>query len=100
MAARYLGLRPQQIMMVAAHPTDLQAAQAVGLRTAFIPRPLEHGPSHVYELPSAAAFDVVEANGDVLVYTDPILAGDPTTAVDRLRSALEKGFKKLPTVSP
>jgi hypothetical protein len=36
-------------------------------------------------------------NGDVLLYTDPILVGDPTTAVDRLRKALEKGFKKLPT---
>jgi hypothetical protein len=43
---------------------------------------------------------IVDArNGDVLVYTDPILAGDPTTAVDRLRKALEKGFKKLPVVS-
>jgi hypothetical protein len=35
-------------------------------------------------------------NGDVLLYTDPLLVGDPTTAVDRLRKALEKGFKKLP----
>ena len=40
---------------------------------------------------------IVDArNGDVLLYTDPGLAGDPTTAVDRLRKALEKGFKKLP----
>ncbi len=35
-------------------------------------------------------------NGELLLYTDPILVGDPTTAVDRLRNALEKGFKKLP----
>jgi hypothetical protein len=35
-------------------------------------------------------------NGEVLLYTEPIFAGDPTTAVDRLRKALEKGFKKLP----
>lgn len=42
---------------------------------------------------------IVDArNGEVLLYTDPILAGDPTTAVDRLRKALEKGFKKLPEV--
>src|SRR5437764_2968956 len=34
--------------------------------------------------------------GEVLLYTDPMLAGDPTTAIDRLRKALEKGFKKLP----
>jgi hypothetical protein len=40
---------------------------------------------------------IVDArSGDVLLYTDPIFAGDPTTAVDRLRKALEKGFKKLP----
>jgi len=40
---------------------------------------------------------IVDAhNGEVLLYTDPILVGDPTTAVARLRAALEKGFKKLP----
>jgi len=40
---------------------------------------------------------IVDArNGDVLLYTDPIFGGDPTTAVDRLRKAMEKGFKKLP----
>jgi len=40
---------------------------------------------------------IVDAHtGEVLLYTDPILVGDPTTAVDRLREALEKGFKKLP----
>jgi hypothetical protein len=43
---------------------------------------------------------VVDARtGEVLVYTDPVLAGDPTTAVNRLRSALEKGLKKLPNAS-
>jgi hypothetical protein len=41
---------------------------------------------------------IVDArNGEVLLYTDPVFVGDPTTAVDRLRKALEKGFKKLPT---
>ena len=43
---------------------------------------------------------VIDArSGEVLLYTDPIFAGDPTTAVDRLRKALEKGFKKLPAIS-
>ncbi len=37
--------------------------------------------------------------GEVLLYTDPMFAGDPTTAIDRLRRALESGFKKLPVVS-
>lgn len=42
---------------------------------------------------------IVDARtGEVLLYTDPALVGDPTTAVDRLRKALEKGFKKLPEV--
>ncbi len=40
---------------------------------------------------------IVDArNGDVLLYTDPIFGGDPTTAFDRLRKALKKAFKKLP----
>src|SRR5215203_4209158 len=42
---------------------------------------------------------IVDARtGEVLLYTDPVFPGDPTTAVDRLRKALEKGFKKLPEV--
>jgi hypothetical protein len=42
---------------------------------------------------------IVDARtGDVLLYTDPIFGGDPTTAIDRLRKALEKGLKKLPAV--
>jgi len=40
---------------------------------------------------------IVDARtGEVLLYTDPLFGGDPTTAIDRLRKALEKGFKKLP----
>ena len=42
---------------------------------------------------------IVDArNGEVLLYTDPDFKGDPTTAIDRLRKALSKGFKKLPEV--
>jgi 2-haloacid dehalogenase len=43
-AARLLGLEPGQVMMVAAHGGDLQAAAALGLRTAFVRRPYERGP--------------------------------------------------------
>jgi 2-haloacid dehalogenase len=35
---------PGETMMVAAHSSDLAAAAATGLRTAFIARPDEHGP--------------------------------------------------------
>lgn len=39
-----LGLQPYQVMMVAAHSSDLEAAAKQGLKTAFIQRPFEHGP--------------------------------------------------------
>jgi 2-haloacid dehalogenase len=42
-AAEMLGCKPQKVMMVAAHPNDLRAAAKLGLRTAFVPRPREHG---------------------------------------------------------
>lgn len=44
-AAAELGLVPSQVMMVAAHKSDLRAAQAAGLRAAFVERPMEKGPS-------------------------------------------------------
>jgi 2-haloacid dehalogenase len=43
-AAAAFDAEPQQTLMVAAHSSDLQAAAAAGLRTAFVARPDEHGP--------------------------------------------------------
>ena len=43
-AAELLGLPPRRVMMVAAHAFDLKAAQAVGMRAAYVHRPLEFGP--------------------------------------------------------
>ena len=43
-ATRLLGLQPDELMLVAAHPIDLKGARNAGLRTAFIDRPLEYGP--------------------------------------------------------
>jgi 2-haloacid dehalogenase len=37
------GVERDALLMVAAHPSDLVAAQRAGLRTAYIPRPLEWG---------------------------------------------------------
>jgi 2-haloacid dehalogenase len=59
-SADCLGLRPEQCLMVAAHPGDLVAAARCGLRTAYVSRPLEHGPARA----AAAAepgqpFDIV-----------------------------------------
>jgi 2-haloacid dehalogenase len=50
-AADLLGCQPEEVMMVAAHPYDLKAARACGLRTALVSRPLEYGPGS--EAPSA-----------------------------------------------
>ena len=43
-AAAAFDCAPQHTMMVAAHSSDLAAAAATGLRTAFIARPDEYGP--------------------------------------------------------
>jgi 2-haloacid dehalogenase len=53
-----LDLRPEEIMLVAAHPIDLRAAQTHGLRTAYVPRPLEYGPRGEPEPPDPS-FDLV-----------------------------------------
>jgi 2-haloacid dehalogenase len=43
-AAAAFDCAPKETMMVAAHSSDLDAAAALGLHTAFIARPDEHGP--------------------------------------------------------
>lgn len=58
-AARWLGFEPGQVMMVAAHPFDLAAAQRAGLRTAYIPRPAERGPGGWMEPVGDTVFDIV-----------------------------------------
>jgi 2-haloacid dehalogenase len=57
--ADYLGVRPEQLMLVAAHNGDLQAASGFGLRTAFVPRPTEHGPGQTKDLRPEGTWDVV-----------------------------------------
>ena len=43
-AAKWLQLEPSEILMVACHNFDLDAARACGYRTAFVRRPHEWGP--------------------------------------------------------
>jgi 2-haloacid dehalogenase len=57
--AEYLGIRPDQLMLVAAHNGDLRAASGFGLRTAFVPRPTEHGPGQTKDLAPDGDWDVV-----------------------------------------
>ena len=61
-AAAALGLSPERVMMVAAHNDDLAAARACGLRTAFIPRPLERGAGGGAEIAPAQGWEVVAAD--------------------------------------
>jgi len=57
-AADLLGLEPEEVMMVAAHKGDLRAAAALGLRTAYVPRPLEYGPDREIDTTPDPDFDV------------------------------------------
>lgn len=56
--AALLGLDPGEVMLVAAHNSDLAAAQAVGLATGFVARPLEHGPGQTVDLAPSGPWDV------------------------------------------
>jgi 2-haloacid dehalogenase len=58
-AVSLLGLRPEQVLMVASHNYDLRAAQALGLATAFVPRPTEHGPSQTTDLAPDGDWSIV-----------------------------------------
>jgi 2-haloacid dehalogenase len=62
-----LDLEPEQVMMVAAHVYDLRSARNSGLRTAYVPRPLEFGPGVEAEPPDPA-FDLVA--GDFVELAD------------------------------
>ncbi|MGH7090678.1 MAG: haloacid dehalogenase type II [Stellaceae bacterium] len=50
---------PGQVMMVAAHNSDLAAAATHGMKTAFIPRPDEHGPGRSRDTSAAHDFTIV-----------------------------------------
>lgn len=57
--ARLLDLAPAEVMLVACHPSDLRAARALGLRTAYVQRAQEHGAATVLPLVEADEFDLV-----------------------------------------
>lgn len=57
--AEVLGIRPEELCLVAAHNGDLAAARRSGLATAFVARPAEHGPGQTTDLEPAQAWDVV-----------------------------------------
>ena len=56
--ADLLGIAPGELMLVAAHPSDLRAARDAGLRTGYVDRPLEYGPRGRNVRMSDGEFDV------------------------------------------
>ena len=65
-AAQLLGVARDELLMVAAHPGDLVAAQRAGLRTAYVPRPLEWGEGGYREPVGDAVFDFTVPDFNVL----------------------------------
>ena len=57
--ARLLGLKPGEVMMVAAHNYDLKAAQSYGLKTAFVARPTEYGPLQKADFAATGDWDII-----------------------------------------
>lgn len=58
-SAAALTLEPHECMMVAAHNGDLASASELGLRTAFVLRPNEHGPNQTTDTAASQAWDIV-----------------------------------------
>jgi 2-haloacid dehalogenase len=58
-AVSLLELKPEEVMMCAAHSVDLIAARSSGLRTGFIHRPAEFGPAGKPDDAKEGDFDVV-----------------------------------------
>lgn len=54
-----LGLEPAECMLVAAHNDDLAAAARLGMRTAFVFRPTEHGATQKTDLAASEPWDVI-----------------------------------------
>lgn len=61
-AVELLSLKPEETMMTAAHRGDLEAARSFGLRTGFIHRPNEYGPTRHPDTAKPGDFDVVASD--------------------------------------
>ena len=57
-----LNLETQEVMLVAAHNQDLLAAKKYGLKTAFVLRSNEYGPSQDFDLKADPSIDVVSSD--------------------------------------
>lgn len=58
-AIRLLGMAPDEIMMVAAHNADLEAARNEGMRTGYINRPTEYGADQTVDFEATSDWDII-----------------------------------------
>jgi len=59
MVPEIFDLKPSQVMMVAAHEGDLEAAAKVGLKTAYVHRPAQYGSGRISNPPPIGRFDII-----------------------------------------
>jgi 2-haloacid dehalogenase len=59
MPGEFFDLKPEAVMMVAAHAGDLDSAKALGLKTAYVHRPLEYGPGRQSTMPAEGKYDLL-----------------------------------------
>ena len=58
-AIRLLHIKPEEIMMTAAHNDDLEAARKEGMRTAYINRPTEYGIDQKADFAATSDWDFI-----------------------------------------
>ncbi len=58
-AIRLLGMAPDEIMMIAAHNADLEAARNEGMRTGYINRPTEYGVDQTVDFEATSDWDII-----------------------------------------
>ncbi|HBO43666.1 MAG TPA: haloacid dehalogenase type II [Planctomycetaceae bacterium] len=61
-ASEFFDLRPSEVMMVAAHRSDLEVPKKLGMRTAYVHRPYEGGTGRGSPMPPAGSFDLLVAD--------------------------------------
>lgn len=58
-AIELLSLKPEEVMMAAAHNEDLTAARFHGMATAYVNRPYEYGPAQRKDLQASQDWDII-----------------------------------------
>ena len=61
-AIELLGLKPEEVMMVASHNYDLKAARELGMKTGFFARTTQYGPNQTVDLEAEEDWDIIAAD--------------------------------------